>query len=693
LPLWPCGQKRSVTPVGLWILGILWIGLPVSTYAGKPQSDHGKSAEQVRKEPLSDRGRYGANDWISQPKNQQILKDLSEHAQWHKLLHYRFHPFSFSTKSENDAEVFFLSPGGKTDLTATLRAFLTQDQYPDQSPQCRFPARYQWLKEQLPNLDFEEHACPELQDWMDELNAEALTLVFPAAHINSPSSMYGHTLVRLDRLDPDENELLAYAVNFAADHDPEDNELVFSYKGLTGGYPGRASIMPFYIKSRDYQHMEYRNIWEYRLDFTQDEVDQFVRHIWELRDTFFDYYFFDENCAYQIVTLLDAASERSNIANRFSLTAVPVDTIREMYRQDLVDNESFRPSSATQMKHLTKNASTLAVSVAKQLVDSDIEIGLALSELNTTEKIQALEIAHEYARYLAVKKKQSNPLLRQRNLAILSARSRLPSSDQFDDPYFTEEIQAPYRDDQGHGTHRLTLGRGWAYSGASPNQSYQQLVWRPAYHEMMDPPEGFAPGSQIEMGEIEFRYWQQADDHQRQALQLHSFSAVEVLSMTDRGDFIRPLSWGIRFGLERFQQDGADLFGLLEGRFGRTWSMLDTSTSTGVTSPQSGGQGIRKLSLYSLMVTSLQADDQFDGFHRIGVGGELGVMAGSGAWQGRANMLWQPSGLGDERLFRELYLEVGHHWQRRWQIRVRSARQLLDDIGVNEHQLSLNWYY
>ena len=83
----------------------------------------------------------------------------------------------------------------------------------------------------------------------------------------------------MDRADENSNKLLAYSVNFAANADPEDNELVFSYKGLTGGYPGVVSVLPYFAKTNEYSHMEARDIWEYRLNLSQEEVDQFVRRV------------------------------------------------------------------------------------------------------------------------------------------------------------------------------------------------------------------------------------------------------------------------------------------------------------------------------------------------------------------------------------------------------------------------------
>jgi hypothetical protein len=89
--------------------------------------------------------------------------------------------------------------------------------------------------------------------------------------------MYGHTLLRIDARDQDERtRLLAYAINFAADTD-EKNGLVFAVKGLLGGYPGTFSVLPYYLKVREYGDLENRDLWEYELDLSPPEVDRVLR--------------------------------------------------------------------------------------------------------------------------------------------------------------------------------------------------------------------------------------------------------------------------------------------------------------------------------------------------------------------------------------------------------------------------------
>ena len=315
------------------------------------------------------------------------LAAIADQQQWAHLLHYRLHPFTRRFISQNDSPNFFLADNGKTslqaELEANLHAFMQNDLADNQSAQCQFPARYHWLKIQLPEVNFIDQPCSEFTQWEHELQADHLTLIFPASHINSPSSMYGHTLIRMDKKDPNSSKLLAHSVNFAANADPNDNELVFSWKGLTGGYPGVVSVLPYYAKTNEYSHMEYRDIWEYKLNLDQQETAQFVRHVWESKDSYFDYFFFDENCSYRLLALLDASSERIDVTDDFQFTAIPVDTIRALQQRGLIDSTEYRPSAASEMEHKSQQASERVLNTATQLVEHTEDIQTLLNGLSS----------------------------------------------------------------------------------------------------------------------------------------------------------------------------------------------------------------------------------------------------------------------------------------------------------------------
>ncbi len=599
----------------------------------------------------------------------QRLQQLADSQQWQHLLHYRLHPFTGRTMSQNDSPEFFLAPDGKrnllSELTTDLQAFLHTGLADNESAQCRFPARYFWLKQQLPEVAFVDQPCPEFTTWRDELDAHYLTLIFPASHINSPSSMYGHTLVRLDREDESRSKLLAYSVNFAANADTTDNELVFTWKGLTGGYPGVVSVMPYYVKTNEYQHMEYRDVWEYRLNFSKAEVDQFVRHIWETDDTFFDYFFFDENCSYRLLALLDASSERADMTDDFVLTAVPVETIRALQKNNLVAYSEYRASAASDMEHKSSEASVQVLNAAKALVDSERNIEELLQPLSEQEQVQALELAHAYARYLAIKKKQANPVLRARTIALLSARAKRPVTAGF------SEIPVPtYRDDEGHLSRRagIRAGRVSGDDGAG----FIDLSFRPAYHDVMDLPQGFVPGSQIQMGKLDVRVWDDGD------VRLQHFTVVDVLSLSHQTFFQRPVAWGVSAGVNRFIGADAELHGFLNVAFGRAWL-------------NNAGR------FYGLAETQLLADNQFDKGYQWSIGPRLGWL-----WQGRrlqaqleAN--WQPLSLGDDTNRTQLSAQLGWRLGNNVQLRAEASRQWFEqdsaETAVNEVSAAVQWYF
>ena len=182
---------------------------------------------------------------------------------WRLLLHYR--PTLFGGwKSEAAGTPFFLSgpvgPGDpEAELEASLRAFLAPGPAGDAHPQCRLPARWDWLKRALgvDPLRVHEQRCPAFETWRTGISAQSVTLVYATAYLNSPASMYGHTFLRLSRSTGEGNPLLDYIVNFAADVDTE-NGFVYAVKGVTGMFPGHFYVMPYYVKVQEYSNIDCR---------------------------------------------------------------------------------------------------------------------------------------------------------------------------------------------------------------------------------------------------------------------------------------------------------------------------------------------------------------------------------------------------------------------------------------------------
>ena len=479
-------------------------------------------------------------------------KGLAEQRQWLALGHYLPRLLGSGWVSVMDSSGFFLAPAGKTDpraeLEATLGAFFAPPpENPEtQHPQCTFVARYHWLKAVLAfdPARLPEQPCTEFRNWYEAIDPAQITLVFPSAYLNQPSSMFGHTLLRIDRAGQGEGaRLYSYAINYGAVTGGE-GAVVFAIRGLAGGYPGVYSILPYYEKVKDYSDLENREIWEYELNLDQTEVSRLVMHIWEVRQVYADYYFLDENCSYQLLALLEVARPELHLTDGFDWWAIPADTVRVVVEQaGLLSRAVYRPSARADIDHrlslLDPHQRDLAYSLAMGAREpNDPE----LAELPPQRRAALLELAYEYLQYrLSAGDEEQRDLVAPRLLALLRARSAISEAADV-----TPIPQPEARPDQGHGSARAAFG-----IGRMDGRNYLELRLRPALHDLLDPQPGYVPGTEIDFLDLAVRYYEGED-----LPDFESFTAIEVQSIAPRSKFFRPTSWRLNLGAERFHRGG-----------------------------------------------------------------------------------------------------------------------------------------
>jgi len=469
---------------------------------------------------------------------------LSGERKWVKLLHYR--PRGAGWRSEADGGGFFLAPDGRTnpgaELEADLAAFFTPMPDKGQHPQCRFPARYHWLKEKL---EFDaarlpERPCPDFEAWRGAIDAEAVSVVFASAFINNPASMYGHTFLRLHKRGGGD-ALLDYTINFAASPDTS-NALVYTLKGLNGSFKGEYSLLPFYMKTQEYGSLEMRDLWDYRLNLKPEAIDALIRHGWEMGSTHFNYYFFTKNCSYQLLTLLEAADESLDISSGFIWGVIPADTVRVLLdKPGLVDPPLYRPSFVSEIKarRARVNASELALatSLGRETTDAGLE---RLKSLPKESQALILESANDYLRYRkGYYHNQSTETLTSIH-SLLRARGRLGL------PPAPAEIPRPDPLEAGHDTTRLGLG-----GGLSRRCSFTELSWRPALHDLSSIDEGYIPDSQLEMGAGRLRF-----DNKERELYVERLDIASIVSLSPWDPWVRKPSWKLSTGVDQAKELG-----------------------------------------------------------------------------------------------------------------------------------------
>jgi hypothetical protein len=478
---------------------------------------------------------------------------LADTREWQLLLHYRANLFGGST-SEQDDPGFFMSPNGKTDpageLDATLRGFFSEDPVgrSKQPAQCAFVARYRWLKQELSfdGSKLPELRCERFERWRDEFQAQSITLIFPSAFLNNPASMFGHTLLRIDQKgQTDQTRILAYTINYAADV-PPDAGIAYPIRGIFGGYKGYFSTIPYYLKVQEYRDIENRDIWEYRLNFSESQLQRLLMHAWELGNASFDYFFFKENCSYHLLALLDYADPSLHLTDEFTFWTVPADTVRLIAsRPGLVSSVVYRPSRSNVIRRKRESLSTAERAAAQHIASDAPALGEpSLTALVPAKQAFLLDLASDYLRYRIDTASEPSPEWKEQNHRILTARSQLhlPS------PKFTVQPFAQ-RPDLGHATSRAAIGAGWRN-----HDTFEEVSVRAGYHDLLDPETGHTPDAQIELASITLRHYNRADQ-----ARIERATLAGVLSLSPIDSVFHAPSWKINVGMQTIKHHGCQL--------------------------------------------------------------------------------------------------------------------------------------
>ncbi|HEX5623269.1 MAG TPA: DUF4105 domain-containing protein, partial [Sulfuricurvum sp.] len=395
---------------------------------------------------------------------------------------------------------------------------------------CRFPARRAWLEREL-NVSFGQGECQEYDALMQKLDPQKVTLVFPSAHINSPASMFGHTFLRIDS--SMESKLMSYAINYAA-HTEDTNGLLFAYKGLFGGYYGYYSMLPYYEKLKEYRDSESRDVWEYDLNLSPDEVRAMVRHIWELQRINSWYFFFDENCSYHMLWLAEIARPSAHLREYFTYHVIPPETVRAFEEEGMVSSKHYRPSKRTKLLAYEKQLSADTMFMAKSLISGEKEAS-AIQTLDGSDKQQrryVLEASAEMVEYDYIEGKITKEVYAKRYHDLLSQRAALGLGEPLN-------VEAKPNPDTAHHAARVSIAQGW-FDHRSP----LLIGWRPAFHDLHEDDTGHLSGAQIEFLDI-----QAGIDHD--TVTLERLTLLSLASIAPVSHFFKPFSWRMKSGWDR----------------------------------------------------------------------------------------------------------------------------------------------
>jgi cell division protein FtsL len=505
------------------------------------------------------------NDLVQQLQDQASQQRLWQQSEWINLLHMEGDgETSDDYHSSIRDKQFFLADNGsnnaEAELLATIASIYNARLKDDLNPQCKYIARFNWLNK---NLVIDPDTLPKVKcekyiSWRKDIQPEHVTLIFPTYHLNSPSSMFGHTLLRLDPgVDKGESKWLSVAINFGANTPDGENSLLYAYKGLAGGYPGLFVTDYYYKKIQEYNRIEHRDIWEYRLNLTPEETELMVTHLWELQNVNFDYFFFDENCSYRLLELLEVARPGTELTDEFVITAIPIDTVKAIQKIGMIESLEYRPARATILSYMLDQIPETQHKIAIQLSeDIDTHKKTEFTNLPEDEQRQLIEIAYKYLRYQQAEEGR-NPAIAKRSFELLKLRNTYPESS-------AAIVPPPISPDKGHGSKRATFA-----AGRRLDNYYGEFGFKMSFHDLEDNEQGFLQGASINIGSIQVRA------EENETLRLYRLDFVDIFSLAPRTDFFKPVAWRVYTGFERQFTKGVDQLGYhVTGGGGGNWKFL-----------------------------------------------------------------------------------------------------------------------
>jgi hypothetical protein len=467
--------------------------------------------------------------------------------EWQNLLHMQAGPYHPESKIRGGE--FFLHPKGHRDPRAEMemdfeRMFEASAEIQIQT-QCRFLARRDYFLRQKAVTANQILACAFSDEWLQKLNAQKISLIFASGYMNSAASSFGHTFLRLENpTHQGGRELLDYGINFSARTEDTQGALYALY-GLFGFFPGKFAMLPYHQMIKDYTHLEGRDLWEYELNFTPEEVRRVLYHLLELENSYVDYYFLDDNCSFMILKILEVGRPGLNLADDEEFFVIPLDTVKRAL--PIIAKVQYRPSLETEWQ---QRLGLLSKAQREQI--QNLQPDSAAIDLQ-----QLVPVSLEAASYFVALKELENHE-RWKNLNYQLKLEQAKQTNAVTEFKVATPSPAPH---EGHHSSGVELG-------FSQIDSEQAMTFgtRAAFHDQLSRQVGVPPFSHLEVLGLRWRILTTS-----QIIPIR-YRILETLSTRPVSLFETPVSWGVSLGGDSW--NGSSLRSHATGRVGLSLDLI-----------------------------------------------------------------------------------------------------------------------
>jgi hypothetical protein len=220
------------------------------------------------------------------------------------------------------------------------------------------------------------------------------------------------------------------------------------------------------------------------------------------------------------------------------------------------------------------------------------------TNLSVAKQAFLLDLASDYLRYRTETTDSPSQELKDRNRAVLTARSRLriPS-----EPF----VVAPFakQPELGHKTSRAAVAGGWRN-----DDTFEEVTVRAGYHDLLDPEIGYTPDAQIELASISVRRYNRADQ-----TRIERATLANVLSLSPMDAVFHAPSWKINAGMNTIRFNTCQLCsnGYVNGGIGAAVE----------------SHWLKREVWFTFAEAEADYSHAYDENHRIGGGATVGLLA------------------------------------------------------------------
>jgi hypothetical protein len=232
---------------------------------------------------------------------------------------------------------------------------------------------------------------------------------------------------------------------------------------------------------------------------------------------------------------------------------------------------------------------------------------------------------------------------------------------------FHYDIPVPVQPEDGHKSNRLSIAGGWH----EHLRYFQEIQYRPAYHDLSDDDQGYVEGSQIKFAETTLRYYDK-----RNTLWLETLDIINIISISPMDKFFSPISWRVNTGFYR--------------------SGFRDKTESLVFQVSPGGGFAYKVprlgTAYVFGETEFDVSGRYDDDHAAGLGGSAGLLKKvTENWRMNFSIRWLDFVLGDVHHTANIECSQGITISRNNAIRIDLSETRT--YGYWNGELNVSWNY